>query len=441
MDDFSKLVKQKLENHQLPVTDDIWAGIEQKMAVPAPQKRRIAPWYWIAGAAAAAALVLLLWPIQNITSPTQEIAVKTEMSTTEEQPKPIVSAEEPASNSVDADFQHNPQSIPAAKSNAAGLFPKKPKNLTLHADNHLNTTVSRTADKEERPAANAVGNAQEAEIIPTESSTEIQVKPAENENQFAEVQSETNRIEKIDRLPDLNDYPEIPDLPKRTKTKRPMLLAAAFGTGRNVGAPGSSENEPVFAQNTARPRQLVSKKVSDSYYGILDANDYSNAEHQSPISAGIAVEQPITDRISVESGLVYTYLKSIYRNPGSVDKNGTLQLHYLGVPLNVRAKAIKGKNLNLYATVGAMLEKGLRSHYTQKVDNMSIITNKVVKSNIEGVQMSLTGGVGFDYKLSNDLSLFVEPKLVYYLENNQPMSARTEQPLNLGVNGGLRIEL
>ena len=53
MDDFSKLVKQKLENHQLPVTDDIWAGIEQKMAVPAPQKRRIAPWYWIAGAAAA----------------------------------------------------------------------------------------------------------------------------------------------------------------------------------------------------------------------------------------------------------------------------------------------------------------------------------------------------------------------------------------------------
>ena len=53
-DEFSKLVKQKLENHQLPVSDDIWAGIEQKMSAPAPQKRRIVPWYWFAGAAAAA---------------------------------------------------------------------------------------------------------------------------------------------------------------------------------------------------------------------------------------------------------------------------------------------------------------------------------------------------------------------------------------------------
>ena len=48
----------------------------------------------------------------------------------------------------------------------------------------------------------------------------------------------------------------------------------------------------------------------------------------------------------------------MYRNPGSVDKNGTLQLHYLGVPLNVRVKAIKQPNWNLYTTAGTMVEKG-----------------------------------------------------------------------------------
>lgn len=439
-DEFSKLVKQKLENHQLPVSDDIWAGIEQKMSAPAPQKRRIVPWYWFAGAAAAA-LVLFIWPIQNITNPTQKIAVKTELSKTERQPKPIVSTEEPASNSVDADFQHNPQSIPAAKSNAAGLFSKKPKNPTLHADNHLNTTISRTADKEERPTADAIGDSQETENNTAESSTEIQIKPAENENYSVKVQSKTNRIEKIDRLPDLNDYPEIPDQPKRTKIKRPMFIAGTFGTSGNATRTGMRQQDFAPQMNSAPPRQLVSKKVSDSYAGILTADDYSNAEHQSPLSVGVALEKPLTYRVSLESGLVYTYLKSIYRNPGSVDKNGTLQLHYIGIPLNVRVKAVKQSSWNLYATAGTMVEKGLRSFYNQAVDNMSVKSNTNVKSNIDGVQWSVSGGVGFDYKLSKDLSLFVEPKLVYYLENNQPMSARTEQPLNLGVNGGLRIEL
>ena len=46
-DAFSQMVKQKLENHQVPVADDVWEGIEQQLT---PQrKRRVAVWYLIAG--------------------------------------------------------------------------------------------------------------------------------------------------------------------------------------------------------------------------------------------------------------------------------------------------------------------------------------------------------------------------------------------------------
>jgi hypothetical protein len=61
------------------------------------------------------------------------------------------------------------------------------------------------------------------------------------------------------------------------------------------------------------------------------------------------------------------------------------------------------------------------------------------ESSIDGLQWSLDGAMGIDYKIQRNISLFVEPKITYYLQNNQPMSSRTEMPLNVGLNGGLRI--
>ena len=59
-DVFSTLIKEKLENHQLPVDESIWNAIEQKMT---PRRRIITPvWYWISAAAAVVALVLLIHP-------------------------------------------------------------------------------------------------------------------------------------------------------------------------------------------------------------------------------------------------------------------------------------------------------------------------------------------------------------------------------------------
>lgn len=441
-DDFSKLVKQKLENHQLPVSDDIWAGIEQKIKAPKPAKHRIAPWYWVAsGVAAAVALMLLIRPVQHTDDATHTMASKSEVSATEE-PKPMAEAKEPASNFADADFFTNPQSISAAQKRAAGIFPQKAKSLDLYADAHLDAADSQVAEQKEEAVEHYESTAPETDESKLKTPADMQSSAEKTSAQPSESQSASRKTEKIDRLPDLNDYPEIPEQSKKTREKRPILLATTFGTGGSIGKSGLDMVREAPQKTAQLPaRQLVCKKVSESYSGILTASDYSNVEHQSPLSVGIALDKPLTNRISLESGLVYTYLKSIYRNPGSVEKNGSLQLHYLGIPLNVRVKAIKQSNWNLYTTAGTMVEKGLRSHYTQEVDNKSVVNNKVVKSSIDGVQWSVSGGVGFDYKLNKELSLFLEPRLTYYLENNQPMSARTEQPLNIGVNGGLRIEL
>ncbi len=439
-DHFSQLVKQKLENHQLPAPDDIWAGIEQKLAEK-PQQRRLSPWYWLAGgvAAAAVALMLLLRPVNDIPQVAPTVSSTYEQSH-DAGPEPSVTVEEPASDSAVTDNEINPQSTPAAPKKAVGLTPRKSNNKNLYADTHIDNSSSHITDEKNKILSGTSNTSGVDVSSTTRETTPLQEKPAENTEHAEQVQSTTNKVEKIDKLPDLNDYPVIPEHSTKPKKKQKLLLAAAFGTGGNIS---SSQMEPPQEMMKAPGRQLVSSDITKSYSGILNSNDYSKAQHYAPVSVGITVEKPLTERLGIESGLVYTYLKSIYRDPGSVEKNGSLQLHYLGIPLNARVKALKKPKWNLYASAGVMVEKGLRAFYRQEVENNTtgISRQNDIKSNIEGLQWSLNGALGADYKLTKDLSLFIEPKLIYYLENNQPESARTEQPLNIGVNGGLRIEL
>jgi len=57
-DNFSEFVRQKLENHQLPVDADSWNEIEARMKA---QKRRIIPfWFWFSGGAAVAVLAFYI---------------------------------------------------------------------------------------------------------------------------------------------------------------------------------------------------------------------------------------------------------------------------------------------------------------------------------------------------------------------------------------------
>jgi predicted porin len=85
-----------------------------------------------------------------------------------------------------------------------------------------------------------------------------------------------------------------------------------------------------------------------------------------------------------------------------------------------------------------MLEKGLLSHYSQNRYEGNVRINTVSDEKIDGLQWSLNTSFGVDYKLIKNYSIYLEPKVSYYLKNNQPMSARTENPLIIGFNAGIR---
>ena len=87
-----------------------------------------------------------------------------------------------------------------------------------------------------------------------------------------------------------------------------------------------------------------------------------------------------------------------------------------------------------------MAEKGLRSIYTENeyIEDRTITTKTI--TNIDGLQWSVNGAIGTTYKFQRNWGIYFEPKVSHYFDNNQPISARTNQPTVIGLTAGIRYQ-
>ncbi len=441
-DAFSQWAKQQLENHQLPVDDEIWKGIEKKLA-PAP-KRSVPFWYWLAGGVAAVvALMLLLRPFYH--SSGRDINTQTIVSQKGANKQVVTSEQNPVDISVRPQVVEKDHPATGVKSNNSARHSNK--NIFI-ARNSETVKTKQTEEFGGMTAENFVsdmqtsGNEKEKKERTVSEEHPVTTKAGDegknkNDNSKANVSKQ-----QITSLPDLSDYPEEPAVETvKNKKNEHWLLAASLGAGSGISSNGSG----LFFETGGLMSDAAlvnSTSVKTEYTAdIKDADYFNEVQHLPPVSFGLMAELPLNRSWSLESGFVYTYLESRLKRTTNPTATGHLKLHYLGLPLYLKAKLWHDTSWSIYLSAGPMMEKGLKSIYSQDIDYTWSITHTDVHSRIEGLQWSLNTGLGVNYKLQKDLSVFFEPKLTYYLDNNQPMSARTEQPLVIGLNGGLRIEL
>lgn len=414
-DYFSQFVKSKLENHQLSPDDDCWKGIEQGLK----SKKKVLPvWTWISGAAAVA-VIALLFVLQPFSEKMVFEQMKEETAHLQEEGKPSLTPEPKANVIGDVEKEK--------------ITFQKTKKLAMNRE--ANIMAENKVESAESIAGNKVGDTQSEE--PMEALTaEIEEKAGEP------YRNEKQEPISLPSLPD--DLWASDDEPVRIKKKdKKWLLAASLGSSTSVSTNGStyyydSNNE----LNTSGPG-LPNFGNSDPGLSIGDiGEDFSDADHKPPLSFGLTVRKDINQYLAVETGLTYTYLLSKYERKGAFGSEATLKQHYLGVPVNLVAYVLNDQSKwNLYFSGGAMIEKGLRLDYSQHTyRNGGRITTKI-KEDISGVQWSINGSFGASYAIYRDLSIYFEPKVTYYMKNNQPLSARTKNPLNLGFTTGLRFKL
>lgn len=163
--------------------------------------------------------------------------------------------------------------------------------------------------------------------------------------------------------------------------------------------------------------------------------------HDKPITFGISVTKSVSDRLSLETGLQYSILKSRFTIGEGGDSAATRQkIHYLGVPLRVSYKWMDYKRLSAYASAGVTLHVPVYSKLVGSADNdwKRIIFGD--KRFSPPLQWQTGASVGVQYEFAPNTSLFVEPTVNWFIPSgDETHTIWTEQPVMFTCPFGIRI--
>ncbi len=169
-------------------------------------------------------------------------------------------------------------------------------------------------------------------------------------------------------------------------------------------------------------------------YSIIPFDD--DPQFDIPLSFSLQFKQAIVPRLYIGTGLVYTYLHSQYSAMINMERqpNVSSQLHYLGIPLNLSYNFVDRPRFDAFVSVGGMVDKCIMKRYVYGS------TDRREKGD-EGVQWSVNLGLGVEYWFVQHVGIAFKPSVIYYFDNDQPLSIRNSQPIQFNLELGLRFRM
>jgi len=388
--DWTEQLRQRMDNYEAPVPDDLWAGVERRVG----RHARIAMLRrWVAAAAVVALLVGGGWMLRG----------------TGEQP---LTAEAGGEQSVVGEQMHPAPSTESAVQRDAGMVCQSapPANHVVMAHNERSATPP-----------------PEIALTP-----EIQDTPDVSETSEPAVAQDAQQVRESTGVTKSQDSPpDTPVLPRQNNPRR--------------SSPGSRYTVSLAASNLLATNTLTTVepvRMSPAYMGSLSAamartapvflaNSQEEAAHHAPISFGLTVSRALTPRWWAECGLSYSYVASTFthRYPTHVTSDDQ-RLHYVGVPFAVGYTFWQTDRLRTYATAGA--------------EAMVNVSARVSQGNIrrDRVQIAVGLSVGISYELLPATSIYCQPSLRCYPDNGSALqNIFKDRPLQFDLRLGLRYSI
>jgi len=421
-DPFLKQIKDKLEHHSMPVDEHLWKSIEKRIQPPKPL---IPAWLYVSVAVAAGLALLIsvgnfFYSHINEAKPidkTEQLYVETEQANEITDPTVQVEIESSEQTAVISDEK-------PAKTHSTTIQTQEEK---FYVDNTQNIDTKEETVSTVQP---------EPEILITEATTEIVSEETAEQAVAVKTVKEPVKQDKTTKLKTLPTQTH-PDWTKsiHKKKKRNLMIAASFGSGI-----GSSSATITPRSRAYRSQGLID--VPTTVGRVLTPNDFRNKEYLPPLSTELSVRVPVSNIFALESGLVYNYLQTrLSGSPAGEANKAAIDLHYLGIPANFVTSLLQTNHWEIYISAGGMMEKGLRTDFRQYQQVEDARVKSVASTEINGLQWSLNSTVGVSYSIHEHISLFFDPKVAYYFENEQPYSIRKELPVLVSLNTGLRMSL
>ena len=391
-----KELRDKLYNVEIPVDDQIWVSIQDSMR----RRRMRRVFYWSSSVAAAIVLALLvMWPSaseQGISPVAVAEVSKVEV--------PVEVAQESAPTQAIAE-------VVKVQDRRSGIARKSVQAAAVQvADVMADAVIETEASDKETVAETETEAFVEAEVL------------AETVAEVAQA-ADARVAEAAATVKNYNwDEEELWD----TESYRENKVAMAFLTSVMPGSSASAVNSSV--------------RLSQSGVGSSNKNDVveqiSDTKYSLPINVGIQAQLPLKGNLALGLGVSYSVISSRFDCLINKKKYSVKQsLHYIGIPVNIYGVVVERNRFSFYVNAGATVEKGLEAVYKLQ----SYTGNERFTDSIDGIQFSVNAGLGVEYKLANPAGIYFEPNMVYFFNSDVPRSMRTDQPLQVKGELGLRF--
>ncbi|MGL5317395.1 MAG: porin family protein [Bacteroidales bacterium] len=419
-DKFNDIFRNKLYDHKLPVPEEIWSKLEERLE-PAPY--RIVPLFKrYRSIAAIAASVIIIGSIS--------LYLTRQLDRMEQ---PLVETSDPALNPVTTPVERITEQLggytQVATIGTASTKPTARNSVTRNIPKSIASSVHEELFAPTEPEAVTPSDQGKASVsdIARERTSEIS-----EEEKTAKTLAFLQDGEKARNS---TDWTGTRASGKERSEK--MELGINFG---NSGFNNSLEKQPYATLRTKINKEMVEFAQEMHPHSM---GSRTNVKHHAPLIFGISVSKELKWNLAIESGVRYTYMHSELKNPEETRKESQ-QLHYLGIPVAVKYNFWKWKNFNAYAKAGGAIDFNLagtwKEVYNYQADfgtgQVSAFTEEIEKR----PQFSVGGSLGIAYSLSNLFQIYFEPGASYYFDNYSGVrNIRKEKPLDLSLQLGGRF--
>lgn len=434
--DIDKIFRDKLAGLETPVDTGLWAAIEKSLdssagaAVPlSAEKGGGVHWSWrkvlYYGASIAAILLiaLLLWPergeVTVLEQESPQLASKTEYSVQ------TVHNAEPDGMSDVADGQK-------AVDDENGII----DGIGVESVGKMVAVVGESVTDKSSPAQSVGEAVRPAPAVGSESPAAEKIE--EEKVYVVEAQDEDSTAHKVKQENIADEGKSAAGHAKRAVARD--YMEEVHKSGRRAYTLAVASNFISSSGAAISPQYLNYMSMGSLVAnGVHSVEQISKTQYSLPINFGLQAQVRLNSLLSVGVGVNYTLLKSKYE--ALINKKYyrlKQHLHYVGVPINLYFRLIDKSNFYLYANLGGSFEKGISASY--KISSYDTAVYEL-DGDMGGIQYSGNIGFGMEYKFIPQMGIYLEPNLVYYFNSEMPASIRTDQPLQVKAEIGLRFHL
>jgi hypothetical protein len=232
---------------------------------------------------------------------------------------------------------------------------------------------------------------------------------------------------------DLPPTQELRGSPAGHQKRQPTIALYAMNGLDNHNSANGVQMAGTMAQqylDTYTNSQPASARSSEPIY----LTGYEEQQHHHrPVTFGLTLSYPLSARLSLTTGVVYTKLQSDF---AQIMRSQQIQqeqtLHYVGIPLSLSYKLWTYRTFCTYLSTGIRADWNVKTHLETEGASQHLPKDRM--------QWSLNGSLGLQYDIIPKLGLYLEPCLNWYPDNGSAIQNYfKDKPLNFGLQLGLRL--